>query len=306
MNTHVLITSAAAQASRRRGGESRHDTAANGNDPADFQWPRLQQLTLSPERLDARNSGIGGSDANIILSGDKERLLRLWREKRRESPRENLSGKLAVALGSWTEDFNRQWFEKISGKRIIDAGKALNCEEHLWRNCTLDGVVENSGAVFEAKHTNSFVSAEDVLERYMPQLQHNMAVAKADRAILSVIFGNSKYEMFEVAADWLYQLDLLKAEKAFWDAVLSGEPPVVMEPPPAPRPIATREISLDGNNAWASAAADWIENGKAAKTHALACKTIKDLIEDDVSRAFGHGIEAKRNKSGAITIRGLK
>ena len=92
MNTHVLITSAAAQASRRRGGESRHDTAANGNDPADFQWPRLQQLTLSPERLDARNSGIGGSDANIILSGDKERLLRLWREKRRESPRENLSG----------------------------------------------------------------------------------------------------------------------------------------------------------------------------------------------------------------------
>ena len=140
----------------------------------------------------------------------------------------------------------------------------------------------------------------------MPQLQHNVAVAKADRAILSVIFGNSKYEMFEVAADWLYQLDLLKAEKAFWDAVLSGEPPVVMEPPPAPRPIATREISLDGNNAWASAAADWIENGKAAKTHALACKTIKDLIEDDVSRAFGHGIEAKRNKSGAITIRGLK
>ncbi len=86
--------------------------------------------------------------------------------------------------------------------------------------------------------------------------------------MLSVIFGNAKYEMFEVAADWLYQLDLFKAEQAFWSAVLSGEPPVAMEAPPAPRPVATRELSFEGNNAWASAAADWLETGKAAKTHA--------------------------------------
>lgn len=269
-------------------------------------WPRVGELRLSTERLDARNRGIGGSDANTILSSDEERLLRLWREKRGESPPEDLSGKLSVVLGSWTEDLNRQWYEKLSGNRVVDAGKALTCGEYRWRKCTLDGLVEDSGAVFEAKHTNSFVNAEDVLERYMPQLQHNMAVAKADRAVLSVIFGNAKYEMFEVAADWLYQLDLLKAEKAFWSAVLSGEPPVVMEAPPAPRPIATREIRLDGNNAWASAAADWLENIKAAKTHALACKIIKGLVEDDVSRAFGHGIEAKRSKAGAISIRELK
>ena len=31
--------------------------------------------------------------------------------------------------------------------------------------------------------------------------------------------------------------------------------------------------------------------------------SIKTLVEDDVGRAFGHGIEAKRSKSGAITIR---
>ena len=45
-----------------------------------------------------------------------------------------------------------------------------------------------------------------------------------------------------------------------------------MEAPPAPRPVATRELSFEGNNAWASAAADWLETGKAAKTHASACK----------------------------------
>ena len=267
-----------------------------------FAWPRLVDIGLTSERLDARNRGIGGSDANIILSGDDERLTRLWREKRGESPPEDLSDRLSVVLGSWTEDFNRQWYERLSGNRVLNAGKAVTCAEYRWRKCTLDGLVEHNGAVFEAKHTNSFVRTDEVLERYMPQLQHNMAVAGADRAVLSVIFGNAKYEMFEIAADWLYQLDLFKAEQAFWNAVLSGEPPVAVEPPPAPRAVATREVSFEGNNAWASAAVDWLETRKAAKTHASACKSIKQLLEDDVARAFGHGIEAKRSKAGAITI----
>jgi predicted phage-related endonuclease len=270
-----------------------------------FAWPRLEELRLSGERLDARNRGIGGSDANTILSGDPERLLRLWQEKRGEAEPEDLSGRLSVALGCWTEEFNRQWYEKLSGNAVTDAGIALTCSQFRWRKCTLDGIIENTGAIFEAKHTSSFVKPDDVLDRYMPQLQHNMAVARAGRAVLSVIFGNAKFEMFEVAADWLYQLDLLKAEKAFWSAVLSGEPPVAVHAPPAPRPLATRELSFEGNNAWASAAADWLETTKAAKTHAAACKSLKDLLEDDVSRAFGHGIEARRSKAGAITIRKL-
>jgi len=139
----------------------------------------------------------------------------------------------------------------------------------------------------------------------MPQLQHNMAVAGAERAILSVIFGNHKFEMFEIAADWLYQFELLEAEQQFWTCVLNGEEPVAVEPPSPPRPIGTREVCLEGNNAWASAAFDWVTHREAAKTHASACVSIKSLVEEDVSRAFGHGIEAKRGKSGAITIREL-
>lgn len=163
----------------------------------------------------ARNRGIGGSDANVILSGDEDRILRLWREKRGEAEPEDLSGKLSVALGCWTEPFNRQWYEKISGKRVVRAGEQLTSAKHRWRKCTLDGVVHESGAVFEAKHTSSFVKPEEVLERYMPQLQHNMAVADVDRAVLSVIFGNSKYQMFEVAADWLYRaIHAISAELA--------------------------------------------------------------------------------------------
>jgi len=66
-----------------------------------------------------------------------------------------------------------------------------------------DGFVPALGAVWEAKHTSAFVAADDVVARYMPQLQHNMAVVGSERAVLSVIFGNSKWEVFEIAADWM-------------------------------------------------------------------------------------------------------
>jgi predicted phage-related endonuclease len=266
-------------------------------------WPSISDLRLSCVEARERADGVGGSDANVIFSGDPAGILRLWQEKRGECEAEDLSDRLSVALGRWTEAFNRQWFERLTGQDVVAAGEVVTSTRHPWRRCTLDGIVHQTGAVFEAKHTNSFVKAEDVLERYMPQLQHNMAVADVDRAVLSVIFGNSKYEMFEVAADWLYQLDLLHAEEAFWTAVQNGEPPVALPAPPPPRPIATRELSFEGNNAWASAAADWLEHERAAKTHASACKTLKELLDADVRRAFGHGIEASRSKAGAITIR---
>ena len=268
-------------------------------------WPALGQLRMAARPLDDRRSFIGGSDANVILSGDSERILRLWREKRGEVEPEDLSSSLPVMLGCWTETFNRQWFEKLSGERVREVGQSLTCPKYDWRRCTLDGVVESSGAVWEAKHTSAFAKSEEVLERYMPQLQHNMAVADAETAVLSVIFGNHKYEIIEVRADWLYQLELLDAEEEFWNCVLTGREPVPAEPPPPPRPIGVREVCLEGNNAWASAAHDWIANRDAAKIHASATSLIKQLVEEDVARAFGHGIEAKRSRSGALTIREL-
>ena len=268
-------------------------------------WPSLHTTHLSVEDRKMRRCGLGGSDANVLMSGDADRIVRLWQLKRQEVPEEDLSDRLQVALGSWTEPFNRMWYEKITGQVVIDAGRSMTCKRHPWRRCLLDGIVEESNAVFEAKHTGAFVKSEEVLERYMPQLQHNMAVAECEMAMLSVIFGNHKYEIFEIAADWLYQLELLEAEEEFWDCVQTGRAPVAPPVPFPPKPVGVREVCLEGNNSWASAAVDWLEDREAAKRHAAACGTIKALVEADVARAFGHGIEAKRSKSGALSIREL-
>jgi predicted phage-related endonuclease len=260
---------------------------------------------MAEEKATERRQGIGGSDANIIFCGDAARIRQLWLEKLGEADAADLSANLSVMLGCWTEPFNRQWFERLSGDKIVQSGKSFTCSRYPWRRCTVDGLVQAKEAVWEAKHTSAFARSDEVLERYMPQLQHNMAVIGLERATLSVIFGNHKFEIFEVPADWLYQLELLEAEEQFWDCVLTGKEPAMSEAPAPPRPIGTREVCLERNNAWASAAHDWLKHREAVKTHASACASIKSLVEEDVARAFGHGIEARRSKSGAITIRAL-
>lgn len=275
------------------------------NSPEATLWPELSCLGLDATALKGRQAGIGGSDANTILSGDAERIVRLWREKRGEVGPEDLSSRLPVMLGCWTETFNRLWYQQDSGLQVSAVGAVVACTRDPWRRCTLDGFVTAKGAVFEAKHVSAFAKAEEVLERYMPQLQHNMAVMRAERALLSVIFGNHKWEVFEVGLDWLYQEELLIAEARFWDCVRTGEMPVPAPLPSAPKATGLREVCFEGNNIWAAGAADWLDTRVAAKRHSTAATALKGLVADDVSRAFGHGLEIRRTKAGALTFKEL-
>jgi hypothetical protein len=133
-------------------------------------WPLLSEVGLGAAQLRSRMSGIGGSDANTILSGNGDRVMALWREKRGDVEPDDLSDRLPVALGCWTEPFNRQWYEKLTGSVVSGVGRSVQCQRYDWRRCTLDGYVEDLGAVFEAKHTSAFAKADEVVERYMPQL----------------------------------------------------------------------------------------------------------------------------------------
>src|SRR3954469_5819195 len=98
-----------------------------------------------------RRSFIGGSDARIIMGDDETALLRLWREKRGEVEAEDLSGNLIVQLGSATEDLNRLWYERNSGNVVTQVQRQIRHPVNRWMGATLDGMVEATGAVFEAK-----------------------------------------------------------------------------------------------------------------------------------------------------------
>ena len=89
----------------------------------------------------------------------------LWREKRDEQEPEDLSGRIAVVLGLWTETFNRQWYEKCTGHSVEQVGVRASSALHPWRTCTLDGYVTELGAVFEGKHCSGFSKADEIVAR---------------------------------------------------------------------------------------------------------------------------------------------
>src|SRR5882672_3784960 len=98
-----------------------------------------------------RRSFVGGSDARIIMGNDEGALVRLWREKRGEAGSEDLSGNLIVQLGTVTEDLNRSWYERNTGRRVTDVQRHVKHSAIPWMAATLDGIVDGTEAVFEAK-----------------------------------------------------------------------------------------------------------------------------------------------------------
>jgi predicted phage-related endonuclease len=85
------------------------------------------------------------------MGDDEAVLLRLWREKRGEIEPEDLSDNLIVQLGVATEDLNRRWYEANSGQVLTDVQRRIRHPVLRWMAATLDGRVEATGAVFEAK-----------------------------------------------------------------------------------------------------------------------------------------------------------
>src|SRR5438876_5139230 len=247
---------------------------------------------------------IGGSDARIIMGSDEAALIQLWREKRGEAGPEDLSGNLAVQLGAATEDLNRRWYERNTDQVVSGVQRRVVHPVKRWMAATVDGMVDGTGAVFEAKFMLPWsFSEEAAAEKHMAQLQHNMWVTSATLAALSVITGGGKWVEISISADRLYQHLLLTAEKKFWRCVESGEPPRLfgVEPPRA-RIAAVRIVDTASSNAWAEFAAVFRSTRSAFLEHEKAKAELKGLMPEDAKEAIGHGIRARRSKSGAVSF----
>ena len=136
-----------------------------------------------------RTGFIGGSDCVKIMQGD---WLELWQIKTGRADPPDLSKNLAVQMGIHTEDFNLDWFETEYDCVLSDHQRHYRDKIGLVpARGTVDAMFGD--AVVEAKHTNSFNKMDDIIKRYMPQIQLYCKLAEAPDAYLSVIFGNSKW-----------------------------------------------------------------------------------------------------------------
>ena len=247
---------------------------------------------------------IGGSDARIIMGSDEAALIRLWREKRGEAAFEDLSGNLIVQLGVATEELNRSWYERNSGRRVRDVQRHVRHSAIPWMAATLDGIVEGTEAVFEAKFMLPWsFSEEAAAEKYTAQVQHNMWVTHLRSSVLSIITGGGKWVEIAIPMDPLYLSVLVSAEKKFWRCVQSGETPhLINAEPPRPRIEAVRIVDMSSSNSWAEFAALFRNTRGPFLDHERAKSELKALMPEDAKEAIGHGVRGRRSKSGAVSF----
>ena len=143
---------------------------------------------------------------------------------------------------------------------------------------TLDGVVEASGAVFEAKFMLPWsFSEESAAEKHMAQLQHNMWVVQSKAPFCRLSRAAASGSRSPSTPMSLYQHLLLTAEKNFWRCVQTGERPSLFGvEPPRPRIEAVRVVDMSASNSWAEFAGIYCRTRAAFLEHESAKSGAED------------------------------
>jgi len=248
-----------------------------------------------------RQGFIGGTDAIRIMNGQ---WVDLYLEKIGETKPEDLSEVLPVQLGIWTEEFNINWFIEKHQPGFSLGNTKIHKQQALVFH---EGYVPYKGAadamlvqpdkswILECKHTNAFTNMNEIIDRYMPQLQLYMWLhqklyegqdVKCDGLFLSVIFGNTKWEKKHITYDEVYTTNMMAKITQFWEHVIKKVPPSNRDaetPDISSIPI-DRKVKMDMNrdNEWMSDAHDYVETIQSAKKNEAAKKRLMSHIPPDV------------------------
>ncbi len=258
---------------------------------------------LTDSQLKARDGKLTASRVACLMTGDKDKMLNLWRELGGDPAfvPDDLSDIWAVRLGEITEQLNLDWYSEHNAEITCRGDVVVAEAPDDWAAATLDGWCVNLSCPIECKHVGGFEKFEAIVERYMPQMHWQMLVTQSNQCVLSVIEGAREPRIEIVKYNVDYGKELWRRAEKFMECVRSLTPPVDM--PPVAAPVTpTKEYNMTGNNLWASAAADWLEHRLAAKQFESAKDAIKSLVPPDAVVAHGHQVRAKRSKTGSLTI----
>lgn len=191
--------------------------------------PKIVAVTPgTPEWLDWRRHGIGGSDALIIMGTrhycTHQQLIdeKLGHWKRPET--------YAMRRGQRLENPARKKFEQRTGILIEPA--CIEDPEHPWRRASCDGLDVFGEVAVEIKNPtlaeHETALAGGLPEHFAPQCQHVLAVSRAQVLYyvshsLAKRFEDdpqSQLAIVEVTLDERYQRELFHRCKDFWDTVV--------------------------------------------------------------------------------------
>ncbi len=256
---------------------------------------------LSPQQIDARRVKLTGSRVAALVSGDRDKIMRLWREMLGMEVEEDLSKVWPVQLGSATEALNLRWWEMKNGP-ISRCGEVVEHPIHDWAAATIDGWDDNLKCCIECKHVGGHEPLEIVIDRYQPQLHWQMECTGTVQCAISVIMGAREPIVEFIEYDAEYALELITRGMMFMQCVRERREPVALEAVAAPA-IAETVYDFSSDNRWGNYAVEWLESRGAAERCKDAEKLLKSLVPEDAKKCFGNGVRITRDRAGRLSLR---
>ena len=260
-----------------------------------------------------RTGFIGGSDLYTIMSGD---WYELWQVKTGAIPAPDLSSQFNVQLGTFTEQFNIQWLERVSGYQSVKQNPIHNPDIVFEKQLEIAGIpykgqlddvmlFNDEQYLCEAKHTSSYRTMSAMLGTYMPQMQMYMRIFGIHKCLFTVIFGN-KHEWCIVEYDEDYWKHVHQQVFEFWQFVNDGIAP----PTNSATQIDWSQVKIDGlksrdasqDNHFVDLAHEYMNSLNGYKHHEMCKKELKAMVNTDEREVFCDLLSIRRDKRGSLRI----
>lgn len=187
-----------------------------------------------------RLTGVGGSEAAAATGlspfADATPQL-LFLEKRCELPPKDLSGKLAVELGTRLESTVADMFADRTGHKVHRVNEVLRRRDFTYMLVNLDRRVVGQRACLECKTSgieSGFVSDEwgedgtdQVPQHILVQAMHQLAVTGYEVCYVAALLAGLGFRIYVIERDQIFIDRLIAKLGVFWRCVQTGEPPAV-------------------------------------------------------------------------------
>lgn len=189
-------------------------------------------MTLTPDELEARKQGIGGSDAPVVagLSPWKSPLT-LYYEKCGAVPLSQEESE-AMEWGSRLEPLIADAYSEKTGRKVRSQPMRVHPRyPHMLCHIDRQIIGQSRGpGILEIKSSGEFIEKswdEGIPDHVYLQVQHNLAVYDYEWASVAVLFGGNKFRYFDVDRDNEIIDYLVTIEAKFWQRIKTASPPEI-------------------------------------------------------------------------------
>lgn len=188
-------------------------------------------MAITEEQRQFRSTGIGGSDAGIILGiSPFKDPLSLYLEKRGEVPPEDENN--FKSWGHILEPGICDAYTERTGFKLRRDNRSLRSKTHPFMLMHVDRRVLKCGnrRIMDAKNTSRPYEwgrdgTSDVPGHINAQAQHYIHVDNLDQVDIACLMNGNELRVYPLERDDDFIRDLIEVEEEFWDRVEAGVPP---------------------------------------------------------------------------------